>query len=549
MPKPREKTIQHAVDEACGQSDRRPRLKTAGLQHSCRTDACLFLPKRVEYRKCGMRAREPGENLILPAKSFRYGEHRMMKNRTAYWIPGTNGLVVLSAVCMAGSAAARLAWVWGESDLTRGFIWLQIVLPLAANLLFALMLFSSARDRLYRTAIPVWLGCLFFAVKALTFPSALHMALCLLLYALVAGLYTATVTGRVPTPVPLWFLFGLPLLYHLFVEDREKLGWPLHDWLPEISVLFCMAALLLASLAIRRRPVREGEYVCRFGDRNDGRRLRSLSPIFAVSPYIMKTRNASQNLLEDHVELSAAEEYIREKRAAGLTRFGFLHLILAAYVRTCALYPGLNRFISGQKIYSRGCEIEVAMTIKKEMSTDSPDTVIKVYLDPNDTAEDVYRRFSAKVEQIKAGPEDTSFDALAGVFHLVPGLLLKFLVWILTLMDYFGLLPRFLTKLSPFHGSLYITSMASLGIPPIFHHLYDFGNVPVFCSFGQKRYAYELQKDGSVTRKKYIDCNYVTDERIVDGYYFASALRCLHNLLDAPRQLDEPPAEIVRDVD
>ena len=44
-------------------------------------------------------------------------------------------------------------------------------------------------------------------------------------------------------------------------------------------------------------------------------------------------------------------------------------------------------------------------------------------------------------------------------------------------LDYFGFLPRWLTKLSPFHGSVYITSMASLGIPPIFHHLYDFGNV------------------------------------------------------------------------
>lgn len=79
------------------------------------------------------------------------------------------------------------------------------------------------------------------------------MALCLLLYALVAVLYTATVTGRVPSQVPLWFLFGLPMLYHIVVEDRQKVGWPVHDWLPEISVLCCMAALLCCSLAMRRR--------------------------------------------------------------------------------------------------------------------------------------------------------------------------------------------------------------------------------------------------------------------------------------------------------
>ena len=56
-----------------------------------------------------------------------------------------------------------------------------------------------------------------------------------------------------------------------------------------------------------------------------------------------------------------------------------------------------------------------------------------------------------------------------------------------------------------------------------------------------------MKRDGSPVLRKYIDCNFVTDERIVDGFYFASALRYLHNLMDDPWQLDEPAAEIVRD--
>ena len=241
------------------------------------------------------------------------------------------------------------------------------------------------------------------------------------------------------------------------------------------------------------------------------------------------------------------EQYIREKRKAGLKNFGILHVLLAAYVRTCARYPGLNRFIAGQKVFTRDREIEINMTIKKEMSTDAPDTVIKVEFDPADTAEVVYNRFNAKVQEVKDAPLDTGFDKLAGAFNLIPGLVLKFFVFLLQAMDYFGLLPRFLTKLSPFHGSLYITSMASLGIPPIYHHLYDFGNVPVFVSFGKKRRVYETQKDGSVVLRRYVDWNIVTDERIVDGFYFASCMRYLHNLMYDPWQLDEPPAEILRD--
>ena len=79
--------------------------------------------------------------------------------------------------------------------------------------------------------------------------------------------------------------------------------------------------------------------------------------------------------------------------------------------------------------------------------------------------------------------------------------------------------------------------------------IYDFGNVPVFCAFGKKRRVYETRRDGSTVLRKYVDCNFVTDERIVDGFYFASVLRCLHNLLHDPWQLDRPPEQVVRDVD
>ena len=52
---------------------------------------------------------------------------------------------------------------------------------------------------------------------------------------------------------------------------------------------------------------------------------------------------------------------------------------------------------------------------------------------------------------------------------------------------------------------MYITSMGSLGIPPIYHHLYDFGNVPVFCAFGPKRKAYELEADGTAVSYTHLD--------------------------------------------
>ncbi|MDD6604300.1 MAG: hypothetical protein PUE96_00065, partial [Oscillospiraceae bacterium] len=136
-----------------------------------------------------------------------------MKKKCVYWLPKLGVLAALSMIFMAASAVLRIVWAAGEA-LSSAVFWLQVVLPLAANVSFIVILLRDSRDRLYRSAIPVWLGCVFFAVKALGFPSRLHTVLCLCLYALVAVLYTATVTGRVPTQKLLWPLFGLPMLYH-----------------------------------------------------------------------------------------------------------------------------------------------------------------------------------------------------------------------------------------------------------------------------------------------------------------------------------------------
>ena len=220
---------------------------------------------------------------------------------------------------------------------------------------------------------------------------------------------------------------------------------------------------------------------------------------------------------------------------------------MAAYVRTVAKYPALNRFIAGQKVFSRGEDIALCMTVKKEMRQDAPDSVIKVHLHPADTAADVYRKFNAQVEAAKDEMENTSADNTAAAFMMIPSLVLKFVMWLLKTLDYFGLVPRFLLEVSPFHGSVYFTSMGSLGIKPVYHHLYDFGTVPAFCAFGRKRRAEEI-KDGEIVERKYVDLKFNLDERICDGFYYAGVIKYFLRLLSHPDVLDNPPETIEKDI-
>ena len=462
-----------------------------------------------------------------------------------YVIPKLNIPVLLSAGLLLAASILRIVYYTGITA-SAGELWSQGVLPICAGLLLALTILLDGGDRLYRTAIPVLMGCAFFALNPLhvdplycIFRWCLCLGVGVLYYATIQHGLSKWIFGAVVACV-LAYRAMMDLL--VVLEASGSYGW----FQLELTVLLAMAAILLALLAMKKREC-EG-WIPSWGDRNDGRRLRTLAPVWRVSPYIMITRNTSQNFLKDSMECSALDAYVRRKRQEGLRGFGTLHVVLAAYARCVAQYPGVNRFISGQRAYARQ-EIEISMNVKPEMTKESPDTVIKLYLTPTDTAEDVYRKLQEKVESIKAAPEDqTSFDLLTKVLDYIPGLLLKFVVFVLRSMDYFGWLPRALTRLSPFHGSLYITSMASLGIPPIYHHLYDFGNVPVFVSLGKKYRVNEVERSGAVVRRNYIDYTFVTDERICDGFYFASVLRFFRGILQDPERLDVPVAVVVPDV-
>jgi len=285
----------------------------------------------------------------------------------------------------------------------------------------------------------------------------------------------------------------------------------------------------------------------RFGDRKDGRLLRSLAPFYKLIPYIMKEKSDACNQFSDSVEIGEAETWIRAKRAEGYKGMGILHLFIASYVRTVAHCPGLNRFIGGQKIYARN-NIEVVMAVKKTLSTDGNETTIKFIFEPTDTIFDIYRKISAKIDEVKAMDDGNNTEQAAGAFMKLPGFFVRFAMWCLNVLEYFGLMPQALLDASPFHGSMIITDLGSLGIPPIYHHIYNFGNLPLFIAFGAKHKVTELDKSGTPVERKYVDYKVVMDERIADGFYYASAFKFMKYYLKNPAALEIPPESVKEDV-
>lgn len=291
-----------------------------------------------------------------------------------------------------------------------------------------------------------------------------------------------------------------------------------------------------------------GKYKRRFGDRYDGRLLRTIDPFNKIVPYIMKTRTDSQTFFDDKFEINSAEAYLKAKRSEGIKNIGVLHIIIAALVRTISQKPGINRFIAGQKIYARN-EILISLAIKKQLTEDSLETTVKFSFAPTDTLNDVVKKINEAIEENKKEDTKNDADKTAKLVMMCPGFLVKFIVWFLQTLDYYGHMPKIINNVSPFHTSIFVTDLGSLGIQPVYHHIYEFGTTSAFVAFGTKQKEKVINKDDSITEKRFVNIKVVTDERIIDGHYFANAFKLFKRLVQHPERLELPPKEVIEDID
>lgn len=186
-------------------------------------------------------------------------ENAQPKPRAKFYVEKNSALVHAAVIFMALSAVFRLVGCWGMWG-NQFFAASQIGLPLVCNLLFILFILLLGGRAFWTTLLPVILGVVFFIIKSFTLDSWLHTVLCILLYMLVAVLYSATAFGIIRTKWLLVPLFGLPFIYHVAVEDAAALRAGTVTFaagMQEVSVLCIMLALLFTALAMKKRKTIE----------------------------------------------------------------------------------------------------------------------------------------------------------------------------------------------------------------------------------------------------------------------------------------------------
>lgn len=275
--------------------------------------------------------------------------------------------------------------------------------------------------------------------------------------------------------------------------------------------------------------------------RYDGTLLKDLPPFRVINPYVMRGRNESAIYYTQTIEIESTHEFLRDYNRGRdrSERLSLFHILLAAVVRTIALRPQMNRFVSGQRIYQRN-RLQVSFIVKKSLTDDGDETNAKITFSPNDTLETARRRIQYHVEDAR-NQEGNESDKEIAFFTKLPRLLLRLIVAGFKTLDYFGIAPSEMLRLDPLYTSVYVANLGSVGLDAPFHHLYEWGNASVFMVIGRPKRIWLPNPDGTFTGRLAIEIRYTIDDRITEGIYGAHSLQLFRDLVQNPERLMNEP--------
>ena len=266
-----------------------------------------------------------------------------------------------------------------------------------------------------------------------------------------------------------------------------------------------------------------------FGRRPDGQLVRDAAPIRRFLPFVSPRRSEALVYLEQKVNVDAAlalVEALNADRPPEAGRITLFHLVLRALAQMLADRPRVNRFVAGDRLWQRD-GVWLSFSAKQQFSEQAPILTLKRRFEPDEPlvamADDVLRRLGVG----RSGEKSTS-DKEMGLLLRLPPFLVRFVMGAARLADRLGVLPRSMIDSDPLYASAFVANLGSLGIERAFHHLWEWGNCPIFLVMGRIT-------PGPTGQELMLCWSY--DERIADGFYAMTGLTRVKLLLEEPERL------------
>ncbi|MCL2433904.1 MAG: 2-oxoglutarate dehydrogenase [Clostridia bacterium] len=270
-----------------------------------------------------------------------------------------------------------------------------------------------------------------------------------------------------------------------------------------------------------------------FRRRADGRIAKDIPNFDKIIPYIMVRRYDAQNFVTQSIPHKPIKSYVNAKKAEGAD-MSLMSVILAAYVRTAAERPEINRFVMNRRIYARNSICVSFVVLRRE-----GETAGKITFDGAETVFQVAQKVNACITAARKEEESNAVDKLLGAIFampLVPSAIVSILKW----LDRHNMMPKSVIEASPFHTGMFFTNLASIRMPPAYHHLYEFGTTSIFTALGTPYKKLELDPDGKPVEVEYCPLNASLDDRICTGAAYARAFLTFRKYIMRPELLETP---------
>lgn len=266
-----------------------------------------------------------------------------------------------------------------------------------------------------------------------------------------------------------------------------------------------------------------------FGRRPDATLVRDLPAIRRFMPFVSERRNESLVYFACDLSVDRALSFLEERNRLRpperpITLF---HLVLRALVRMFHERPRLNRFTAGGRIWQRD-GIWLTFSAKRAFDDQSPILTVKRRFDPSETLDEMVDGLHAGITEGRSEKKSTADREIDLLLRLPPPLV-RLVMALVRGADALGLLPLAVTRGDPMYASAFVANLGSVGLEAGYHHLWEYGTIPIFCVIGRIKPG---ANGGRVVTLKF---SY--DERVEDGLYCARALDIIREQIESPEKL------------
>ena len=275
------------------------------------------------------------------------------------------------------------------------------------------------------------------------------------------------------------------------------------------------------------------------GDRFDATYLKDVDSMHFIMPFMYPDRCDNQAFFTFKIDLMNLNAYLAKKNADNPEyKYNMFQCVVAAALKTIFLRSKLSIFIHNRKMYRRN-EVSAAFTVKQEFADNGGEVLAFLHAKPEWTIDDVHNEIHRQLLKLKTKGYTDESTSIMDKLNKAPKWITRPLIGGICRLEKIGLIPPAMVETDPYHSSIVLANLGSIGLPNGYHHLTNWGTTSMFLLIGTIGRLPFYEND-TVTFRDGVEIGFTVDERIADGFYFARSIKMLQLFLQQPELLERP---------